>query len=434
LRGLLGALPSGTVPVGTGLVVLGAASYVHLAFAGHVLDHADMSSLAVLWALVYAIGLGLFFPVEQEITRLVAARRLQGGGAGPVLRRGALLAGAMLAALLVVVLVASGLLADRLFDGRTSLVWAFVGALLGLAVAHTTRGVFAGRGQFRWYGLQLGIDGGLRMVFAAVLGVAGVDSPFWFSFLLTAAPLLSVLMTLPGLVPETGPGPEVGWAELVRGLGLLTVSALAAQLVVNIAVINVRLLEPSDVTAAAAMLSAVVLVRIPLFVFASLQASLLPGLTTAVTAGRRVEYRHLLLRALAVVTLLGVVGGVIAIVVGPPLAVALFDAPDVLGASDYAWLAAGTLGYLWALVLGQGVLALGRHRDQAVAWVIGTVVLIAVTLTPTSVAFRVELAFAAGSLVVAGVMALMLGGGRLGRNSKWPAMVAPATVSAVDIG
>jgi len=205
------------------------------------------------------------------------------------------------------------------------------------------------------------------------------------------------------------------------------VSALAAQLVVNIAVINVRLLDPTDALAAAAMLSAVVLVRVPLFVFASMQASLLPGLTTAVTASRDDEYRKLLTRALGVVTALGVVGGLICIVAGPALAVALFDAPDVLGASDFAWLALGTLSYLWALVLGQGVLAQGRHRDQALAWIAGTVVLIGITFVPGAITTRVEVAFAAGSLVVAGVLALML----RGRRGQ---VVEPAPAPILSVG
>ena len=85
-------LPPGTAAVGSGLAVLGAASYVHLAVAGHTLDPARMSSVAVLWSIVFAIGPGLFFPVEQEITRIVAGRRVHRDGAGPVLRRGALLA------------------------------------------------------------------------------------------------------------------------------------------------------------------------------------------------------------------------------------------------------------------------------------------------------------------------------------------------------
>ena len=71
----LGVLPSGTLPVGAGLVVLGIGSYAQLALAGHGLSTTGMAAMSVLWSIVFWLGLGLFFPVEQELIRLVAARR-----------------------------------------------------------------------------------------------------------------------------------------------------------------------------------------------------------------------------------------------------------------------------------------------------------------------------------------------------------------------
>jgi O-antigen/teichoic acid export membrane protein len=422
VRRLAGMLPPGTLAVGAGLGVLGVSAYVHLAVAGHTLDTADMSSVSVLWSIVFSVGPGLFLPIEQEIARIVSARRVHGQPAGPVLRRGAVLAAVILVALLAVLLAASGLVADRLFDGDRSLVWALAGALCSLALAHTTRGVLAGLGQFRWYGAQLGIDGGLRIAMAGALGAAGVASSAWFGLVLTLAPLASVLLTASPVLRARGTGLQIGWAELCRGLGLLVVSALLAQVVVNIAVINVRLLEPGDVAVAGALLSALVLVRVPLFVFASLQASLLPGLSTAVAAADPAGYRRLLARALAVVTALALLGAALAVPLGPWLIRVLFDAPGVLGVGDFAWLAAGTCAYLWAMVLGQGVLAQGRHRDQALAWVAGTAALVLVTLLPGDVAQRVELAYTAGSLVV--VAALV-------RRVRTPALVPVPSLERV---
>jgi O-antigen/teichoic acid export membrane protein len=183
---------------------------------------------------------------------------------------------------------------------------------------------------------------------------------------------------------------------------------LLAQVVVNIAVVNVRLLAPADSSAAGALLSALVLVRIPLFVFASLQASLLPGLSASVAGDDPSGYRRLLAHALGFVTLLGVGGGLVVMTAGPWLVERLFDAPDVLGVADFGWLAAGTLAYLWAMVLGQGVLALNRHRDQAVAWLIGTLALLAVTAAPGAVVQRVELGYLAGSSFTALAMYVAL--------------------------
>ncbi|MEU4716700.1 polysaccharide biosynthesis protein [Micromonospora purpureochromogenes] len=408
IRRLLHLVPPGTLAVGAGLALLGLASYVHLAVAGHSLTEADYSSLSVLWSIVFTLGIGVFMPVEQEVARVVAARRSQGLPPGPVLARGAVLAAGVLAVLVVVILAARGPLTDRLFAGDAAMVTVLIGALVAMAVAYTTRGVLSGLQLFPWYGTQLGVDGGLRIAMVAVLGLTGVTSPLWYGLVLVIAPLAGVLLTLPPVLRAAGGGVPVAWGALLRGLGLLTVSSLLSQVVVNVGVINVRLLDPSDVATAGALLSALVLVRIPLFVFASLQASLLPGLATSATTGDLRGFHSLLRRALGIVTALGVLGALGAIALGPWLVGTLFDRAGVLGHGDFAWLAVATLAYLWAMVLGQALLALDRHRAQALAWTVGVAALVVVTLTPASVALRVELAYTVGSVVVAAAMALLL--------------------------
>ena len=69
-------LPAGVVGVGGGLVVLGVCSYAFLALAGRALSPADFATLSVLWALVYTVGPGLFLPLEQEVARALADRRV----------------------------------------------------------------------------------------------------------------------------------------------------------------------------------------------------------------------------------------------------------------------------------------------------------------------------------------------------------------------
>ncbi|WP_309244432.1 lipopolysaccharide biosynthesis protein [Micromonospora parastrephiae] len=411
IRRLLRLIPPGTIAVGAGLGLLGLASYVHLAVAGHSLTEADYNSLSVLWAIVFTLGIGVFMPVEQEVARVVAARHSQGLPPGPVLARGVTVAAVLLAVLVLTVTAGRQLIADKLFDGDGTMVTVLVGALAAMAVAYATRGVLSGLQLFPWYGTQLGIDGGLRIILVALLGLTGVTSPVWYGLVLVAAPLVSVLVTLSPVLRTVGGGPPVAWTALLRGLSLLIVSSLLSQVVVNVGVINVKLLAPDDVVAAGALLSALVLVRIPLFVFGSMQASLLPGLATTATTGDHAGFNSLLRRALGIVTALGLTGALGAVLIGPWLVRTLFDAPDVLGHGDFAWLAAATLAYLWAMVLGQALLALDRHRAQAVAWAVGVAALIAVTLVPAPVTLRVELAYTIGSVVVAATMAVLLRGG-----------------------
>ncbi|WP_233558699.1 polysaccharide biosynthesis protein [Micromonospora radicis] len=433
IRRLLRLVPPGTLPVGGGLALVGLAAYVHLAVAGHSLTADDYSSLSVLWSIVFTVGIGVFLPVEQEVARLVAARRTRGLPPGPVLARGATVAAAVLTLLLAATVATADTLADRLFAGDRTMVAALGGALGALALAHTTRGVLSGLHQFGWYGTQLGVDGGLRIGLVAALALAGVDSPVAYALVLVVAPLLAVALTAPPVARAAGGGNPVPWPPLLRGLALLTVSSLLSQVVVNVGVINVRLLAPADVATAGALLSALVLVRIPLFVFGSMQAALLPGLSTAAATDDEAAFAGLLRRALAVVTALGIVGGTLAVLLGPWLVQRLFDAPDVLGHADFGWLALATLAYLWAMVLGQALLARDRHHAQATAWTVGVVALAAATLAPLTVALRVELGYTVGSVVVAAVMIVLLRR-RQTPTPPPPPSAAPAAVPATTPG
>ncbi|MEU8518153.1 hypothetical protein [Streptomyces sp. NBC_01216] len=402
------ALPRGTAFVGAGTAVLGVANYVHLAAAGHSLPVDTMASFSVLWTVVASIGLGLFFPVEQEITRVVAGRTVSGDGALPVLRRGATLAVGLLAVVLLPLAVFGRQLADVFFHGDTGLVVALGGAFAALACAHVTRGVLAGLGRFEAYGLQLGVDGVLRIVLSVALALAGVDSALLFAAVMTVAPLVSVLVTLPPVIRGSNAGSTAEWRELIEHLGLLVGSTLLAQLLVNVAVISTKLISTNDNELVTALLAALVLARVPVFAFGAFQASLLAGLSTAAAEGDTGGYRRLLLRASAFTAGLGAACGLGAVVLGPVLLPSLFGAPDVLGPVDFVWLSLGTTLYLLAMVLGQALLTSGAARQQLVAWAIGTVVLIAITLSPLELRSRVEIAYTAGALSVVTSMILVL--------------------------
>ena len=341
------------------------------------------------------------------MARVVAARHSQGlpparcwPGASPS-------PPCVLAVLVVATIAGHRPLADRLFAGDGNLVAVLIGALAAMAVAYTTRGVLSGLQLFPWYGTQLGVDGGLRIVWSPCSAWRR-DRPGLVRRVLVVAPLVGAGDPATGAArhrrrrprrlghPATRPRPAHRLQPALPGRGQHRRDQRAAA-------------RPRRRGTAGALLSALVLVRIPLFVFGSMQASLLPGLATTATTGDQAGFHSLLRRALGVVTALGVTGALGAVAARPVAGRRrLFDAPGVLGHGDFAWLAAATLAYLWAMVLGQALLALDRHRAQALAWTIGVAALIAVTLIPAPVALRVELAYAIGSVVVAATMAVLL--------------------------
>jgi len=407
-RRALDVLPPGTLTVGAGLLVLGAGYYAHLAVAGHSLPASGMADLSVLWSIVFLLGLGVFLPVEQELIRHVAERKAVGEGAAPVVRRACGLSGLVLAVILVPLAAAARPLADRLFGGDTAMVTVLGCACVALAVTAVSRGTLAGLGTFGGYGAQLAIDGGLRAAMACALGLAGSHSAVAFGLVLTVAPLLAVLCTLGPLLPRVRAGPPLPWAAMSHRLGLLIGTMLLAQVLINAAVISVRLLSPGSPAVVGALLAAAVMARVPLFVFTSLQTSLLPGLAGAIAAGDRAGFRRLLSRSCAVVVVLGIVGGLPATILGPWLIQVLFGAHPVLGNAAFGWLAIGTLCYMLAMVLGQGAMALSRHRDQLLSWLAGVAVLIVITMGPGQVTTRVVTAYAAGCATVAMVLAIVL--------------------------
>lgn len=410
---LAALIPPGVLRLGAGTAVLGLASYIHLALAGHVLAPNAKSAVSVLWTLSFSVGYSISMPIEQEMGRIIASEAEHGRGTAAVLRRGAVLGAILLGVVCLLLVVLSPLLAHKLFDGQYGMVAALAGAFAGLVATAVWRGVLAGHGRFSDYGRLMSIDGLLRIGLAALFAALGVRSAVWFSLILTLAPLAAVAALTPRVRRALTPGGDLPWPAITRGLGLLIGSMLLSQVVLNIAVINVKLLAPGAVDLVSALLAALVLARVPLFVFGALQSALLPGLATAHAAGDETGFTALIRRSTGIVVVLGVGSAAGCVLIGPWSVRTLFGMADEIGPWDFAWLSVGSLFYMQAMVLGQALTARNRHREQLYAWILGTAALAAVTFGPGGVTIRVELAYAVGSIVTAGAMTLILRGGNI---------------------
>ncbi len=404
MRRLTAALPAGTLVNAIGVGVLGVASYVHLAIAGHALGDVGMGNLSVLWSIVFSLGYGLFLPVEQEVTRVVAARRAAGIGTRPVWRRGFLLTWALFGALAVVFAAAAGPIASSLYGGAGALVAVTLGGLFGLAVASPVRGQAAGAGRFDLYSAQLGLDGALRIVLAVILGLSGSHSTVQFGLILFIAPVLSTAILYWPVRRTAAGGPAVAYRELGRGVWPLIVTVLLGQFMLNSVIVSARLLAPAEAALAAALLSALVLIRVPTLIFGAVQPSLLSSLSGAPGDRQRRQLRH----AAGVVTALMLCFAIPLVAIGPWLVRVMFSAPDVLNRPDFLLLSVGTWGYLLALALGAGAMALHRHHVQTAAWLAGAVVLLVITVLPGPVLPRLEWAYLLGNATVAGALAAFL--------------------------
>lgn len=144
--------------------------------------------------------------------------------------------------------------------------------------AHLSRGALAGTGRFQRYGAQLALEGVVRVTACVAIVLLGVRNTGAYGLLLGGALIASVVLTVPRPRTLAAPGPSAPWGELSGSLGWLLASALASQALANAGPVAVRLLAgPGEQGAAGALLAGLVLARLPLFLFAAVQATLLPG-------------------------------------------------------------------------------------------------------------------------------------------------------------
>lgn len=399
-----GRVRTGTATMAAGLVLLGLSGGVYLAVSARAVGPVAFASLSTLWSLVYAFGIGAFLPFEQELGRAFAARAARGAGTGPLVGRVALASAGVLAVLLAAGLLLSPLLVSGLFSGGWTPVGVFALSLAVMAAGYVTRGIYAGASRFGWYSAQLGAEGVVRIAVCAALLGAGVHAAGPYLWLLALAPLAALAPTLPGLRGALRPGPPAPWSELSANLGWLLLAGVAAQAVANAALVVLQPLSDRDGTAGR-LLAAFVIARVPLFFFQGVQAVLLPGLSGALAAGDRGVFRVRLrgvLAATGAVVLAGVAG---AAAFGPWLVRLAFGEGFALGRGHLVVLAAATGCYMLAQVFQAGLVALERHRDNALGWSGACGVFAAVCLVPLPPLLRVETALLLSSAAAAALLA-----------------------------
>lgn len=429
-------LPSGAPRVGAGLAVLGVSTYGFLLVSAHALSPAHFATLSVLYMLVYTVGPGAFLPFEQEIARTLADLRARAMPSADVLRRALTLGCVCVAALTVLVAVTSPAYTGRLFDGAWLLVVGLLLSVVGLGLEYVSRGVFAGRGHFGRYGAQLAIEGASRFVACAILAAVGVHEVGAYGVVLGAAFVVALVLTSRDVFrsdeptrPDHNVVPNVEWSRLAGTVGWLAVGSLMAQTLVNVGPIALKLIAARDSSAAPGqLLAGLALARLPLFLFAAVQAALLPGLAGLLAASKLHEFGAGMRRLLVVI---GALSGAMTLVlglVGPQLLQALFGASYHLGRVDLVVLSLATGLFMVATVVGNGLLALRRFGLAALAWAAGVATLVGVIAAPMSLFARVEYSFLAGAAVSAAAAGGLLF--RAARSHRRAAELTPAVLGA----
>jgi O-antigen/teichoic acid export membrane protein len=404
-------LPEGTVPVAAALLIAGVATYAFFKVGTWAVGGEDeFSSISALWFATFALAPGFFLPLEQELGRALAHRRAIGQGGRPVAAKVARLSLVLLAIVVTAMLALSPLITSDYFDGEWVMMFALVAGFSAYAPVHLARGICSGSGRFREYAIVMGSDGVVRIVLCVVLAVVGVTAVGAYGFAVALAPLVGLtwVFTHGGL--QTDPGPDATWAEVTPNLGWLLLGSVFAASLLNAGPIAMTFLTQTDDEKALAtqFAYAVLLARIPLFMFQAVQAALLPRLSRLAAVGELGEFRSGLKRLLTMVFGVGVVGTLGALILGPFVLEVVFGAEDITGRT-LAVLALGSACYMVGLALAQAVIALKGHAFVAVGWFVGVVAfLLGTWLSSDDLFRRVEIGLLLSSIASMGAFALAL--------------------------
>jgi O-antigen/teichoic acid export membrane protein len=402
-------LPEGTTEVGIGLVIAGISAYGFTVVAARALGKTAYAPLSVLWALVFVAGPGFFLPIEQEVSRALAARRARRLGSGPVIRRAALFGSLIALVLLVALLLVSPLLVSNLFNGEWLLFVGLIAGMLGFAVEYLARGTYSGLGRFRPYSVVVGGESLLRFALCVALALAGVTYAGWYGLALGITPALAVLISLRGQHGMVTDGPDAPWSELSSALGALLAGSVLAMVLVNGGPIAMKILAGNGQDELVSQFfTAVIIARIPLFLFQAVQAALLPKLSALASAGKFDEFRVGFRKLVGVVGGVGALAVVAAFVIGP-WAIRLLYGPEFqLGHRTVGLLAAGSVLFMLAQAMAQAVIALGGHTKMALCWLVAVVTFVVVTALGSDLYLRVEMGLLVGCAVACLGMALLV--------------------------
>lgn len=399
-----------------GLAVLALTTYVVMVLAGRSLGARGFGPLSALYVLITSIATGLFLPLEQETARRRGDERGRRVWDASLLSR-ALRLGLLAAAAAVAVVLVALPVSLRFLGQDRQLVASLCIALPGYACCFVSRGEFAGRGQLVRYGIQLGVEGCTRLVGALILVLAQVHDPAWFGWLFAAAPWVAFGASAYGWSrPPTAQTAHRGPA-LSPVVGQLAVSGLAAQLLINAGPLVIALLaRPDDPAPVGVFLAALLIVRIPVFLFTAVQPSFLPAMAEHAAADRRQGFVRLMRIVLRTCAALVVLSAVLAVAIGPFVLHLLFGFEQTLSRWTFLAMTLSVGLFLISAVLAQSLLGRGQHAATMAGWMAGLAGLAVGTAFGQDAIARASAGFLAGALIATVVLGSLL----MRALRRWP--------------
>jgi O-antigen/teichoic acid export membrane protein len=404
-----------------GIASTGLFTFAYFAAASHLLPAAAYGAISLLWSVLFVVISVIYRPVEQLLSRTIAARRARGVRGGHPLRVPLTVQAGFAAGFLAVALALRRPI-EAAFGGSATLYWVFVGATVAYAASYFARGYLAGHQWFGLYGGLVLFESISRFCFPVAVAVGLASGQAAVALGILAAPLASLLVVPWALSRHAAPRragalPERG-LTLRAGAGFaVSVAAiqLAEQALLNAAVLTVG--AAAGAALAGVVFNALLITRAPLQLFQSVQTSLLPHLSGLEATEGAAAFAHAI--RVTVVAIAGFAGAVALglLLVGPLAMDLLFGATYDYGRPGLAVIALGMGFHLCAGTLNQAALARGHARAAAAAWLAAAAAFVGWMVTPLvgDQLLRAEVGYAGSAALLCGLLGVLYGrGGRSG--------------------
>jgi O-antigen/teichoic acid export membrane protein len=392
----------GAAILSVGIGVTGLITYAYFALASHSLPKDDYGRISLLWSAVFIVVSVLYRPVEQLLSRTIADRAARGQTGSEHLRVAATIQLGLGVLFVVLALVFRHQLEDKVFDGKNTLYYVLVVAVLCYAASYFARGYLAGSRMFGLYGGLVFIESVARCMFALAVAVGIAHGANVTALGIAAAPLLSLVVVPwalgrhirsgePGLEPhEMGGEPDASEPEftLSHGAGFavaVLLIMLCEQAIYNAGPLLIKATESPAAEASALAgfaFNVLLIARAPLQLFQAVQTSILPHLTTLRATGETDPFRRSVQVTLMAI---GAFAGAVALAMaafGPTIMRLAFGGNFDYPRGGLVLIAAGMGLYLSAATLNQAALAHAQAKQAAVAWAITAVAFVVWLLLP----------------------------------------------------
>jgi O-antigen/teichoic acid export membrane protein len=396
------------------MVISGLLTYGFHVIAARSLGAEAYGQVAVLWAAMFIGAVVLFRPLEQTTSRAIADRLARGEEVRTVVRSVAMIGGATVGVVLAAGALGWSTVTDRLFLGSDFMTLMLLLGIAGYGVVYVVRGLTGGMRWFEGYGLALIADSLARLALVVPLLVVASQNVAAAGVALAGAAAVVVPLHLSRgrLRPifERGEGSRFHVGAALAFAAPASLIAAADQLLVNGGAVLVMLGGGTDASKTAGVVfAATMLVRVPVYLFQGLAASLLPNLTRLQATEDPARFHRAVIQVAGFLLTAGALIVAFAAFTGPQAMQVMYGSDFVADRGALVLLGAGVGCYLAAATISQALLALDEAIPAGIAWAASACLFVVLyVLAPGGELARVSSAFAVAALGSLVALSLLL--------------------------